>query len=84
MLIKNKPDNFDLNIYMPYAQSEIWEHNENFDINFDKSSIKNSWFKGKEGQLNCYVSTSGLSSVEILDLHDSVLQEVYSGYKPLT
>jgi anaerobic magnesium-protoporphyrin IX monomethyl ester cyclase len=77
-LIKNKPDNFDLNIYMPYAQSEIWEHDENFDINFDKSSIKNSWFKGKEGQLNCYVATSGLSSAEILDLHDRVLQEVYS------
>jgi anaerobic magnesium-protoporphyrin IX monomethyl ester cyclase len=76
-LVKNKPDKFDLNIYMPYAQSEVWEHKENFDINFDESSIKNSWFKGKEGQLNCYVSTSKLSSKEIVDLHDSVLQEVH-------
>jgi len=79
-LLENKPDKYDLSIYMPYAQSEIWNYPENFDIKFDKDKIKCSWYKGKEGDLHCYVSTTELKPKDILSFHDKVIKEIGMKY----
>ena len=78
-ILDNKPDKYDLTIYMPYAQSEVWDYPENFDIKFDKDKIKYSWYKGKKGELHCYVSTSELNPEDISKFREKVIKEV--GFK---
>jgi len=78
-ILKTKPDKYDLTIYMPYAQSEIWDYPEKFDIKFDKDKVKYSWYKGKKGDLHCYVSTSELNPEDILNFREKVIKEV--GFK---
>ena len=78
-ILDNKPEKYDLTIYMPYAQSEVWDYPDNFDIKFDKDKIKYSWYKGKKGELHCYVSTSDLKPEEILNFRNKVVEEI--GFK---
>ena len=66
-LQKAKPDDYDITIYTPFPETEIWENTENFDIRFDKINLDygKMFYKGKYGQYTAQISTSHLSSAEI-------------------
>lgn len=79
---KAQPDNFDYTILMPYPGSPIWNHPENYDIQFDKEEIIKSHFddtfyKGEtpSGAVKSFVSTSSLSREEILRLRMELEKE---------
>jgi len=79
-LIENRPDKYDLSIYMPYAQSEIWNNCNGLDIRFDKDKIRGAWYKGKEGRYHSYVSTKELSAEEILHFRNETVKELGKRY----
>ena len=66
-LQKAKPDDYDITIYTPFPETEIWKNTENFDIRFDKINLDygKMFYKGKYGQYTAQISTSHLSSAEI-------------------
>ena len=79
---KAQPDNFDYTILMPYPGSPIWNHPENYDINFDKKEIiashfDDTFYKGElaDGSIKSFVSTSALSREEIVRLRMELEKE---------
>jgi len=77
---KAQPDNFDYTILVPYPGSPIWNHPENYDIQFDKEEIIKSHFddtfyKGKNLTGISFVSTSALSREEIVRLRMELEKE---------
>jgi len=64
-------DDFDISIYYPYPGSIIYKDKEQFDIKF-KDDYGHSWYKGIKGHYGTNISTSGLSSQEILELRDYI------------
>jgi len=76
-----QPDNFDYTILMPYPGSPIWNHQERYDIQFDKDEIIKSHFddtfyKGETPSgVKSFVSTSALSREEIVRLRMELEKE---------
>lgn len=72
---------FDLMMFTPYPLSDIWEHTENYDIQFDKEKMDFSKAMYKQPDpLNpsswaCAVRTSHLSSSELIALQKSISDE---------
>lgn len=64
-------DDIDVTVYTPYPGSLIYKNKDKFDINFH-DDYEHAWFKGKPGFYKCLVSTSGLSSEEIVKIRDEI------------
>ena len=64
-------DDIDVTIYTPYPGSLIYEDKEKFDITF-KDDYGHAWYKGKPGFYRSLVSTSSLTSAEILKIRDEL------------
>jgi len=78
---KAQPDNFDYTILVPYPGSPIWNHPENYDIQFDKEEIikshfDNTFYKGETPSgIISFVSTLALSREEIVRLRMELEKE---------
>ncbi|MCK4462782.1 MAG: B12-binding domain-containing radical SAM protein [Candidatus Omnitrophica bacterium] len=77
---KAKPDKFGFNIFAPYVGTRIYNHPEEYDITLSEMPDGESWIKGKQGEYRSFVSTSELSSDEILRL----FTELFKYYTKLT
>lgn len=64
-------DDLDVTIYTPYPGSLIYENKEKFDISF-KDDYGHAWYKGRPGSYRSLVSTSSLTSAEILKIRDEL------------
>lgn len=74
------PDKFGFNIFVPYIGTPIYNNSEKYDITFYDMQDKYSWTKGRQGEHQCFVSTSGLSREQILKLYN----ELFTYYSNLT
>ncbi|MBN1645254.1 radical SAM protein [Candidatus Woesearchaeota archaeon] len=70
-----KPDNFDISVFTPYPGSDIYEHKDNYEIDWDENYLKTIWFSGEAQYGRCAVRTPYLSSDEILKLKNEIEQE---------
>ena len=80
-LLDNKPDDFDLQIFHPYEDCDIYQHSENYDISFDKNvNYDDYWFKGNP---ESPVSTSSLTAKQITDWRKDAFEELIRELKPM-
>lgn len=73
-LLNEQPDDLDITVFTPYPGSPIWEHPQLYDVQFNKAEIvqnlfAETFYKGPKASL---VSTSHLSSEEIVQLRDEI------------
>ncbi len=78
-LLKAQPTTFNLSMFMPYPGSDIFEHKERYDIEFDKSLIlehpEELWYQRKFDEYTCLVRTSAMTSEEILKTRKQLSEE---------
>lgn len=65
---KARPDRFGFNIFAPYVGTPIYNHLSEYDIKIYDMPDEDSWVKGRQGEYQAFVSTSGLSRTQILKL----------------
>jgi len=68
------PDKFGFNIFMPYAGTPVYSNPQNYDLIIYDIPEEHSWVKGRQGEYQCYVATSKLSSGEILRLFNELFE----------
>lgn len=72
-ILDNKPDTFDITIFMPFPGCDIYDHKEKYDIDFKINYNKDiAFFKGIPGQYKSYVKNSNLDYKEIVKLRDEI------------
>jgi len=64
-------DDFDITIFTPYPGSIIYQNKEKYDIKFD-GDYEDYWYKGKPGHYKSVISTSSLSSEDIVSRRDEI------------
>jgi len=64
-------DDIDVTIHTPYPGSLIYENRGKFDIAFE-DDYGHAWYKGRPGSYRSLVSTSSLTSAEILKIRDEL------------
>ena len=74
-LLENRPDDFDLQIFHPYEDCHIYQHPEDYDIEFDAIDYDAYWFKGNPVST---VSTSTLTKGQIADWRNRTFEELRS------
>jgi radical SAM superfamily enzyme YgiQ (UPF0313 family) len=74
-----KPTNYDLSVFTPYPNSDIYVNKENYDIYWDEEKVREIWFNGKAQYEDCAVRTTALTSKEILELREEVNAEFRRG-----
>jgi len=77
--MKAKPDNFDISILTPYPGSDIYDHKEKYDIDWDEEKLREIWFSGEAQYGQCAVHTSALTSEEILYYKQALETEFHRG-----
>ena len=65
-------DDADFTIFQPYRGSPIWNNRNEYDILWDHVPAGQRFYKGRPGQYRCGVSTSRLSSDDILAARDNL------------
>lgn len=70
-LAETQPDALDISILSVYPGSSIYQHPERYDVKFGPPTH----FKGKSGAYVCTVSTSHMTSEEILCAHDMLCEK---------
>jgi len=70
-LEETRPDALDVSILAVYPGSAIYRRPDNYDIKFGPPTH----FKGKSGSYICNVSTSHMTSVEIMQAHDYLYEK---------
>lgn len=65
-------DDTDFTIFQPYAGSEIWKNKNAYDIQWNDLDYKKMFYKGKEGEYQSLVWTSGLSQSDIVKGRDEL------------
>ena len=71
----NHPDKIGLYMYTPLPGSDVWNHTEKYDINFDKLEYDRAFYGGKRDELVSPVSTSALSKQEITKMYWKMLND---------
>jgi len=66
---ETKPDDVDFTIFQPMPGSDIFKNTNKYDIIFNYNGNP-SWYKGTPGKYNCNISTSSLTSKELLYYRD--------------
>ena len=71
---KAHPSDFDITIYTPFPNTDIWNNASDYDIRFDKENMDYSkmFYKGIEHSYSSQISTSLLSSDDIERLRDYI------------
>ena len=75
-----RPQKFGFNMFMPYAGTPVYNYPEKYDIRIYDVPDDKSWIKGRQGEYEAFVSTSGLTRKEILNL----FTQLFSHYTELT
>lgn len=70
------PDDWDVSVYGPYKGSRIVDNPSLYDIEINEAAFEDTWYKGIPGMYTCHVSTSGLSSTEIVWWRDKIETEL--------
>jgi len=76
-ILQNRPDDFDICVYVPYANSHIYNNKADYDINW-AGNWDDMFYKGKPNEYHPIISTSALSSENIKQLRDEFETEVRS------
>lgn len=80
-LLDNKPDDFDLQIFHPYEDSDIYQNRQNYDIYFPNDiPYDASWFKGNP---QGFVGTSALTPQQIVEWRNKSFEELVRKIKPV-
>jgi radical SAM superfamily enzyme YgiQ (UPF0313 family) len=80
-LIDNRPDDFDLQIFHPYEDCDIYQHPEKYDIKFERDiNYDDSWFKGNP---KSSVSTSELTADQITYFRKEAFEELIKELRPV-
>jgi radical SAM superfamily enzyme YgiQ (UPF0313 family) len=69
-----RPDKFGFNIFLPYVGTPIYNKVVDYDITLHDVPEEKYWVKGKQGEYDAFVSTSKLSSQEILKLFSELFE----------
>jgi len=75
----HKPENYDLSIFTPYPGSHIYSNKKLYDIRWDKKRLQKLWYSGAAQYEDCAVSTSHLTSAEIVALKKATDAEFKRG-----
>jgi len=77
-LLETKPDDFDLTVFIPYPGNDIWNNPDNYDICFDKDhkDFNDMFYKGRDGEYVPMISTSNLTSEDIVRMRDEIVYRV--------
>jgi len=70
------PDDWDVSVYAPYRGSSIVDNTSLYDMEIGEVAFEDTWYKGTPGKYTCHVSTSGLSSTEIVWWRDKIEAEL--------
>jgi radical SAM superfamily enzyme YgiQ (UPF0313 family) len=65
-------DDVDFTVYQPYRGSPIWDNYYNYDTAWKIVLTSERFYKGRPGEYQCTVSTSELSSEDILEARDGL------------
>lgn len=66
-LDKVELDDIDAKIFQPYPGSPIHDHREQYDIRWDNIPLENSFYKGRPGEYFGSLSTSALTTAQIVE-----------------
>lgn len=73
--IRDMPlDDFDCNIYSPYPGSPIYDHREQYDIDWTDVALDRSFYKGRPGEYCGDVHTSLATTEQIVSAWNRILQ----------
>lgn len=70
-----EPDSVGVGTFVPYPGTYIYNHLNQFDIKIEEKDYKKWFFRTRKGEYNCIVSTSGLTSQEILEYRNKIDKE---------
>jgi len=73
------PDNYDLSVFVPYPGSEIYEHKDLFEIDWDANDLERLLYSGSPQYDYSVVHTPYLSAEEITTLRNEILKEIPRG-----
>ncbi len=68
-------DDMDFSLFTPYKRSTIFDHQKEFDINWNSIDLQKMWYKGTPGEYEAQVWTSTMSSKDLVDARDSLERE---------
>lgn len=68
-------DDIDLNLFIPYKKSTIFDKKKEFDIDWNKIELAHSWYKGTPGEYESQVWTSTMTRKDLVDARDSLERE---------
>ena len=74
-LLQNRPDDFDITVYVPYGNSHIYNNKADYDIDWS-FSCDDMFYKGKPHEYHPVISTSALSAENIQQLRDDFETEM--------
>lgn len=72
-------DDADFTVYQPYRGSPIWDNRSDYDVSWDATPASQRFYKGRSGEYKCAVSTSFLSSAEIMEARDTLERTFKNG-----
>jgi len=70
-----EPDSIGVSTFVPYPGTFVYNHIDEFDIKIEDNDYKKWYFRGGKKGYQCVVSTSELSSDEILQYRDQIDRE---------
>lgn len=70
-----EPDSVGISIFVPYPGTYIYNHLDQFDIKIEDTDYKKWYFRGGKEGYNCVVSTSELTSKDILKYRNDIDKE---------
>lgn len=73
---KMRPHDLDVSIFSPFPGTTLWNNKEHYDINWNGDG--SNAYKGKPGQYATHISTSSLTSEDLIKYRD----ELEATYKP--
>lgn len=79
-LLENRPDKVDINVLIPMPGTPLYDRAEEYDCHWTCDAPGEKFFKGKPGELECWVETEALSSQQILDFRNRLVAELEIGY----
>lgn len=77
-LRETEPESVGVGTFIPYPGTYIYQNILNFDIKIEEPDYTKWFFRAGRGKYNCVVSTSGLTSEEILQYRDMIDKEFNS------
>jgi anaerobic magnesium-protoporphyrin IX monomethyl ester cyclase len=60
-------DDFDMKVFQPYPGSPIWEKSGDYDVDWNRVSLEDMYYKGRVGDVHGNVRTSALATAEIIN-----------------